>query len=338
MLTAHQPMGAWGTGRYGSPTRGRHGAAYALNGRPGVSDEVRERIVTIAREVGFTANEPARIMHGGAVRAVGLTMRRPAAAAFSVEVFRRELISGIQAELMMHGMGLALRFVGDGDEEIEVYRRWSAERRVGGVVVCDLEVGDPRVDVLATLRLPAVVVGGPVPGGRLTSLWCDDASAVRSSVDHLAELGHRRVVRVSGPSAMLHTAVRGKAFMARCKSRGVHATIVEADYTGEMGAKVTRRVLSAARQRPTAIVYDNDVMAVAAGRRRWGAAEALSIVAWEDSPGQAVRPALTVVRRDIVGLGQHAARLLLEAIAGEPPRDVQDQTPSLTVRASTGPI
>ncbi|GHJ43898.1 LacI family transcriptional regulator [Catellatospora sp. TT07R-123] len=319
----------------------RVAVSYALNGRPGVSDEVRERIVRIAREVGFSANGPAQALHGTVVRAVGLTMRRPSAA-FHIEVFRRELISGVQAELMTRGIGLALQFVDSLDAELEVYRRWGADRRVSGVLLCDLVADDPRVDLMAALDLPAVVVGGPVSGPRLSSVWNDDAAAVTESVLYLAALGHRRITRVGGPAEMLHTRQRNEAFLAACAQAGAHGLVLASDYTGEAGAQATRRILSAREQRPTAICYDNDVMAVAglavAAEMGLAVPADLSIVAYEDSPlCQVVHPPLTVLRRDIVAYGAHAARLLFDLIAGLPARSVLDHVATLAVRESTSP-
>ena len=134
----------------------RVAVSYALNGRPGVSDEVRRRIVQIAQEIGFSASGPARALHGAAERAVGLTMRRPSAA-YHIEVFRRELISGIQSELMAQGIGLALQFADNLDAEIQVYRRWSADRRVSGVLLCDLLADDPRIAATQQIDLPVPV-------------------------------------------------------------------------------------------------------------------------------------------------------------------------------------
>ncbi|PRY35632.1 LacI family DNA-binding transcriptional regulator [Umezawaea tangerina] len=313
----------------------------ALNGRPGVSAEVRDRVLAVAREVGFTANGSALALRGITSRAVGLVMRGPSSATIAVEVFRRELISGVQDELMTRDMGLVLRFVEDAAEELDVYRRWTAERRVGGVLLCDLETDDPRVGVLRDLGLPVVVVGGPAPDDGVTSVWCDDATAVADSVRHLAGLGHRHVARVSGPAAMAHTVVRDTAFRTTCAALGVRAPLVRADYSGSAGTRLTRRILSAP-DRPTAIAYDNDVMAVAglavAQEMDITVPSGLSIVAYEDSPlCRAVSPALTVLRRDLVGYGAHATRLLLDVLDGAPARTVEDRTAALVVRGSTGP-
>ncbi len=320
----------------------RVAVSYALNGRPGVSDEVRRRIVQIAQEIGFSASGPARALHGAAARAVGMTMRRPSTA-YHVEVFRRELISGIQSELMAQGIGLALQFADGIEAEIQVYRSWSADRRVSGVLLCDLLADDPRIAATQQIDLPVVVLGGPVTGQRMSSVWGDDATGVTELVRYLASLGHRRIIRVGGPAAMRHTVWRNEVFDTACTEAGVEGVVVASDYTGEAGAQATRRVLSSPLRRPTAICYDNDVMAVAglavAAEMGLAVPGDVSIVACEDSPlCQVVRPALTVLRRDIVAYGAHAARVLLELIAGEPPRAVLDHTASLVVRESSGPV
>ncbi|MDQ1653984.1 MAG: hypothetical protein QOI35_3184 [Cryptosporangiaceae bacterium] len=318
----------------------RVAVSYALNGRAGVSPELRERILALAREMGFRPSGPAMAMHGAAAKAIGLALRR-SSATLSVEVFPRLLISGIQTELSAHGFGLALQFVTGPDAEIAVYRRWSGERRVDGVLVCDLAVDDPRIAVLEDLRLPAVVVGGPDGTGGLTSLWSDDAAAVRETVGYLASLGHRRAALVSGPAGLAHTQRRTAAFQAACRSAGVDGSVLIADYTGEAGAQATRRILGSAR-RPSAIVYDNDVMAVAglgvAMEMGIAVPAALSIVAGEDSAlCQVVRPALTVLRRDVTAHGQRAAQLLFGAMAGSEPQSVQGERAALVTRGSTGP-
>ena len=66
----------------------RIAVSYALNGRPGVSADLRQRILGIARELGYRANGPALALHGAAAHAIGLVLLR-SSAALTVEVFRR---------------------------------------------------------------------------------------------------------------------------------------------------------------------------------------------------------------------------------------------------------
>src|SRR5699024_5287580 len=171
--------------------------SYALNGRPGVSEETRARILRIARDLGWAPNGPARALSpGGRVGAIGLVVDRPASV-LGVEPFFMRLVAGIESELVKRGVDLLLQVTADPQAEITAYRRWSAERRVDGVIMVDLRVDDPRVVEVEALPLPAVVLGGPEEAGSLACLWNDDASAMAEVVHYLAALGHRRVVQVA---------------------------------------------------------------------------------------------------------------------------------------------
>ena len=317
----------------------RIAVSYALNGRPGVSADLRQRILGIARELGYRANGPALALHGAAANAIGLVLLR-SSAALTVEVFRRQLIAGIQAELAGRGFGLALQLVADLGEETRVHRRWSAERRVDGVLICDPRVDDPRIAEVRRLGLPAALIAS-TPDDGLPGAWCDDVGWTLELADHLAGLGHVRVARVSGPPGMVHTAIRDDTMARACAERGMALTIVRADYTGSAGAERTRELLRG-RERPTAIVYDNDVMAVAglgvAGELGLAVPADLSIVACEDSPlCQVVGPPLTVIRRDIAAYGGLAVEQLFAALDGEVRPPVRAESGRLEVRRSTGP-
>ncbi len=315
--------------------------SYALNGQRGVSDATRRRILAIADEIGWNPNSAARALSGAKARAVGLALRRPARI-LGIEPFYMGLISGLEGELADRSYALTLQVVADQEAELRVYRRWWGERRVDGVFICDLRVEDRRVPVLEELQLPAVVIGGPVGVGKLANLWHDDAAALLETMEYLVALGHRRVARVAGLPELLHTAIRTKAFAEVREELDLHAAVtVSCDYTGEEGARATRRLLSSP-ERPTAIVYDNDVMAIAglavAQEMGLSVPADLSLVAWDDSPlCQLVHPPLTALRRDIASHGAQAARQLLAVIAGEPATSFQDEPAHLVPRGSTAP-
>ncbi|WP_327107617.1 LacI family DNA-binding transcriptional regulator [Nonomuraea glycinis] len=315
--------------------------SYALNDRPGVSPARRAAIKAIAEEIGWRPNSAARALNGAQARTVGLTLCRPARI-LGVEPFFMELISGIETELSTRSYALMLQVVTSPEQEMEIYDRWWGEGRVDGAFLVDLRFADPRVSALKELGLPAVVIGHPAAAGSLTPVWSDEAVPVRETVEYLAALGHRGIARVAGLPDLVHTVLRDQAFTAACQDLGLDRhTIMHTDYTGEEGARATRRLVSSPT-RPTAIVYDNDIMAVAgmsaAHEMRLDVPGDLSIVAWDDSPlSQVVRPALSALTRDIPAYGVHAARTLLSLIDGEEVAGVEDQAARLLPRGSTAP-
>lgn len=313
--------------------------SYALNDQPGVSVATRQRILEIANEIGWRPNVSARALSGQRTHSVGLIIAR-AARTLGVEPFFMQFISGMEAELSAYRTALLLQVVNDHKAANDALRLWWAERRIDGVFVTDLWRDDARVPVLGALGIPAVLVGRPRPDSTLPGVWSDDALATTSVVDYLVTLGHRRIARVAGLPVLDHTQLRTEAFLAATrKHRLPQAAVVETDYSWEDGARATRALL-AKRTRPTAITFDNDVMAVAAlsvaREMGIGVPEELSIVAGDDSQLCAlVSPALTALSRDIAAYGSHAARTLLRLVDTGESASYQDATPQLVPRAST---
>lgn len=312
--------------------------SFALNGQPGVSERTRSRVLDIARRIGWQPNSAARALSDGRAGAFGLVVDRPAAT-LGVEPFFMQLISGIQAELSANHVSLLFTIAQDQAAEIELYRSWWAQRRVDGVFVVDLRSDDPRIAVLEELGMPAVVIGHPSVAGSLPAVWHDDELVTRTVMEHLVALGHRRIGRVSGVPELRHTQIRTAAFAEAAAELGVTVVAVAGDYTGDSGARATEELLRA-EPRPTAIVYDNDLMAVSGlgAARRLGVdvPGEVSMVAWEDSPlCELVHPALTALHRDVLTYGMHAARRLLAAEGGNRAGNVKDASHELIRRASS---
>ena len=317
--------------------------SFALNGQPGVSQATRERILAIASEVGFQPSSAARALSDGRAGALGLVIDRPART-LGIEPFFVQLIAGIQSELSADHTALLFTMAEDQAAEIELYKTWWGQRRVDGVFLVDLQVRDRRVAVLRDLKLPAIVFGSPRGSGPLPAVWQDDAAAIRTVIEFLAGLGHRRLARVGGIARYWHSKLRADAFMKIAGDLGLNAVSVECDYTSELGADATRALLQGERP-PTAILYDNDLMALsglsAAQQLGIDVPGQLSIVAWDDSTlCELVHPPITALRRDIVATGAEGARRLRMLAGGASAGEVghvQEQPPVLTQRGSTGP-
>ena len=292
--------------------------SYALNGRPGVSEQTRERIMAVANELGWMPSNAARALRGGGTATVGLVITRDPAM-LGVEPFFMAFVAGIEQVISEQGYALLLQVTPDPDREANTYREWWSSRRVDGVFVTDLTIDDPRLTALDKLGLPAVVVGDPAHATGHATVWSDDAGAAQIAVAKLAELGHRRIAHVAGPRAFVHTQVRSEAIAEAARRLGIQSIgEINTDYTLEAGRAACEKLLSSPEP-PTAMIFDNDLTALGAvrGARARGVSVPgdLSILAWDDSPlCQLSEPPLSALSRNVSDYGAAAARALLALV------------------------
>ncbi|GAB3262285.1 LacI family DNA-binding transcriptional regulator [Kineosporia babensis] len=315
-------------------------ASFALNGRPGVSEQTRERVLALAEELNWAPNHAARTLSGITSMTVGFVLTRDVQE-FGMESFYLRLLTGAQFVLSSRGYALLFQMTHSVDEELAVLRRWSKERRVEGVIISDLRRADPRPAFLKELGLPAVLAGGPDPKRLLPAVTVDDGVAMRLLVEHLQQTGCRRLAYVSGPAELLHVHRRIGAFRKAASGVLADPGVVHTDYSEEQGLAATRRLIEA-DDRPDALVFDNEVLAVAGVRalRAAGLLAEISVASCEDSAiCVALQPSLTAVRRDPTVFGEAVARKLLRLVdspdgpAARP--DIEAQQPTIVVREST---
>ncbi len=314
--------------------------SYALNGRPGVSDRTRQRILDVARDLGWAPNRTARMLSGSRTDTFGLVLARDPRTLGS-EPFYMEFVAGVETVLADQSYALMLQMAPDLDAEMETYRKWFSERRVDALIVVDLQVDDPRVPLLTDLGMPAVFVGDPSLSGHFTNVWTDDAAAMHDAVVNLARLGHRRMARVAGLSNLGHVSIRDKAFHDALRRFGLKGQIVHADFSAEAGRQATRE-LATGPQPPTVILFDNDLMAVASlsalSELDIKVPEEMSLLAWDDSPlCEITHPQLSAMSHDVMNLGAHVARRLFGILDGEPAIAHLHSTPRYRSRGSTAP-
>lgn len=272
--------------------------------------------------------------------AVGLVLRR-SARQLAAEAFYSELIAGLEEVLAERGLQVLLQVVDSMGREMETYRRWAAMRAVRAAVVIDLIPNDPRPAMLAELRLPAIILGEPEPDVSMPAIRTDGYTPMVDAVERLADLGHRRIARVSGPADFVHTQERTRGLLDTAARLGIAAWLEEGDYTAESGRERTLSLLARVEP-PTAIIYDNDAMAIAglvAARHRGVAVpEHLSLIAWDDSQYcRLATPPLSAMSHDIHGRGSQAARALLVLLDGSDPGPLVADPPIFVGRGSTAP-
>jgi len=313
--------------------------SFALNDRPGVAPDTRDRILKIADDLGWVPSMRARALSTDRAYALGLVIARDPAI-IAGDPFFPAFISGLEQVLAPIGQSLVLSMVADEVAERASYERLAESGRVDGVVLTDLRHDDPRLALIADLGLHAVTLGFPDVASPFGVVSLDDGPGIHSVVDHLAGLGHSRIAHVAGASGMVHGKRRSDSFAAALREHDLDdSLIVETDFSAPEGARATAELI-ALDEPPTAIVYANDPMAVAgvgvAQRSGLRVPDDLSITGFDGSDvAQYMYPSLTTVTTSVTEWGRAAATLLLTAITGGDVVNVDLEPGRLVIREST---
>lgn len=331
-MTAPRKATIGDVARHAGVSKGTVSLAYS--GKRPVSEETRQRIFEAAEELQWTASHRARALATSRTGAIGLVVARDPEV-LATDAFFSKFISGCERVLAEHDMGLMLHAVTSPEAERLVYERLAAGR-ADGVILLDVQVEDPRFELVKRLGLPAVVLSAEEPTdgetAGLPTVFSDDSPAVTELVGRMAQAGHTRIAHVAGPDHYIHGRIRREAFAAAMREQGLDASlVVEGDFTAASGRDATAQLLDLADP-PTAILYANDMMAISglslARSRGLRVPEDLSISGYDDSELSAhLSPALTTVSTGAVQRGQIAVTTLLAEIAGEqPPHVLADHT------------
>jgi DNA-binding LacI/PurR family transcriptional regulator len=304
-----------------------------MRGSPHVSERRRQAVLQAARELGYRPNAVARSLVEGRTRLIG------AIVADLHNPFFAEFLDGLQESL--HGAGLRM-LVGSGRwdplfeaEAVEAF----LEMRVDGLVLLSVV---PESLKEAAASVPVVVVGERDVVG-VDIVVDDDELGASLAVDHLVELGHRRIAHIEG--ARSTTARYRRAGYEKAMHRhGLSAEIVveAGDFTEDGGYRAARALLRRDR-RPTAIFAPNDLVATgalsAADELGMRVPTQLSIVGYDNTHLAAIRHiSLTSVDQPRRDMGRVAAEMLTARI-GDPARVARQNlvVPHLVVRSTTGP-
>ncbi|RKT31516.1 LacI family transcriptional regulator [Microbacterium sp. AG1240] len=317
--------------------------SFVFNNRGGVGELAKARILRAAADLDWRPDARARALSSRRAQALGFVVRREPEL-FSTDPFFPQFIAGVESALSGVGYALVLHVVDGERAEHKAYGNFANESRVDGVFLTDLQLPDGRPAELERLGLPFVLVGPEAAAeGGYSPIGLDDAAGVRRAVRHLRALGHSRIAHVGGPERYVHSQVRRQAWAEELADLGLEqGPVVMADFTGAAGARATHELLDRAIP-PTAIVYANDLMAIAgmsaAMDRGLRVPEDLSIVGFDDIPlAPYVVPPLTTVRQDVIEWGRACARTLIALVEGREPDPVQLPAVEFVVRGSTGRV
>ncbi|MGF0173446.1 LacI family DNA-binding transcriptional regulator [Streptomyces sp. Marseille-Q5077] len=306
--------------------------------QPGASQETRDRVLRVADEIGYQPDNAARLLARGRSRTLGVM--------FIVhQTFHTDLIAGIYPEAERLGYDVLLSGTTPGRSEAKAIEALLSHR-CEGLILLAPDAEPAYLDELGH-RAAAVSVGRRAPGARVDFVHSAEGKGVRQAMDHLVELGHRRIVHIDGGRGP-GSAERRRAYRAAMRRHGLESEVrvLPGAHTEDSGID-TGRLLLAERDRglplPTAVLAGNDrcAMGLLMTLTRAGVEvpRDMSVVGYDDSHLSHLMPiGLTTVRQDAVLMAEYAVRFAVERLEKpelEPREAVLD--PKLVVRGTSGP-
>jgi LacI family transcriptional regulator len=310
-----------------------------INGLSYVSQEIRERVLEVVRRHDYYPNAHARSLASGRSNIIGLVISD------ITNPFFPELVKGMETAAFERGCELILANTNYDSSRLSNYVRRFIERGVGGVALMTSEVDSAVTSELARRNVSVVCLDIAQPGPHVSNLLVDYESGIDQAVAHLAELGHRRIAFVGGPSGMSSAERRLSAVRDSLRRRldADPVAVFEGDFRLESGRDAAQTILSGERQ-ATAVVAANDMMALGVMQECRSAGVAipgdLSIIGFDDiAIASLTEPALTTVSLSRQALGREAVAALMGTIEDAAHQGMEIPIPTtLVVRRSTARV
>jgi LacI family transcriptional regulator len=309
-------------------------ASRALNSQPGVSEEKRAEILRIAEDMGYVANRFAQRLSGGKSHVIGVIAQLHT-------LYTSDLVLGIGSALRSSKYEMLVYSLSDADSQppeavISLLRQF-----VDGIIVI-LPFQSEYLTSLTAADLPIVTID---EGARdsFPEIVADNYQGARLAVQHLADLGHRRIGFIAGDNRLASARDRERAFRDMQAQLGLDTDselIVTGNFLQQGGFKAAKELLKL-KVPPTAIFAANDVSAVGAlsAIRDEGldVPSDMSLVGFDDiAIAHQVYPPLTTVKQPSAQMARAAVNTIVAMIAGiEPASQVITLPTELVIRQST---
>lgn len=317
--------------------------SYALNGGPrSVPAEIRERVLELARELNYRPNRVARSMVTGRSHTIGIVPPEVTEDVF-LSPYLHLALNGIANEAGLQHQDILL-FTRYNETEHDEMVSVIVDGRVDGVIFIAPHFSHKTVELATSLHLPCVTVSGaPLEG--VLSFSVDNEKGVQQALQHLYDLGHRKIAHIAGRLDMPDAILRLQGYQSFLRTHRIpyrEEWVAMGQFQIDGGRRAMAQLLDLP-DRPTAVMCANDEMAIGAMltafERGLRVPEDVSVVGFDMTPGSAnVYPQLTTVRQPIGDLGRIAVRSLIAIIEGREPDAPTIYDTELVIRASTATI
>ncbi|EXG80466.1 LacI family DNA-binding transcriptional regulator [Cryptosporangium arvum] len=307
-----------------------------MNSDPGLNirPETRVRVLASVKALGYRPNAAARTLRTRRSRTIGLFVPDHADPVYA------EIVTGAEAAAAERGCVLV---TGSGRvaDSAQPYLDLLADGRVDGLLLAGGVTATPAA--LRESGMPWLLLNRSMADAT-RHVVLDDEGAAAMAVEHLVNLGHRRIAHLAGPDGSDTASRRASGYRAAMRRHGATpdpGLAVRADYTADGGFQAMTELLGRT-PRPTAVFVANVTSAIGAVRAAYRCGvrvpSELSIVAVHDLPfAEYLVPALTTVRMPLQELGRRGVEKLTTTDPDAPVSETVGAPMELVRRESTAP-
>ena len=315
-------------------------ASKALNDMGRLKQETRERVMAAANELGFRPNSLAQSLHRAKSMTVGV---------LSTDSFGRftfPIVEALEERLAEHGIAIFMCNATDDPAREKQHLDQLLGKRIDGLLVTARRMDMRPAIAVPGKSMPVIYVFSQTDDPDALCLLPDDYGGAALGVQHLVDIGRKRIAHIAGPITFEAVTLRQQGYVDTLAKAGLKpgkGHVLNGKWSELWGREAVAQLFDGAAEKPDALFCDNDQIArgaVDALRERGldvpGDVAVVGFDNW-DVMALAARPPLTSVDMNLRELGRVAGERLIAMMAGERLRGVERLTCSLVVRQSSDP-
>ncbi len=295
----------------------------ALNNKPGVSHEMRLKVLKKAEELGYVVNSLARGMKISRTFTIGVLISDIKNPYFS------EVISSMERVLYAKKYNLIICNVGESSVKEREYLELLVSKKVDGIIAAP-SAERKNLSIYRNLirhGMKITLFDRLIESIEVDSVVVDNKAATYEAVRYLSNLGHKKIGAIYGIEKSYTGSERLKGFMEAVKDFKVECRtewLQNGEFSEEKSYERALDILKR-KNRPTALIAMNNFMTLGIMRAikdlKLKVPQDISIIGFDNAEWMKVcSPTITTVAQPTEAIGMTAATLLLDAIESETPR------------------
>ncbi|MBG6185028.1 LacI family transcriptional regulator [Arthrobacter sp. CAN_A214] len=304
-----------------------------MNGSFTVDPTIAARVRSVAGELKYQANPVGRSLARGKTETIGILVPDLANPMFQA------VLHGLSSAAAEDGYRVLIADSSETSSEESILAA-EARRRGDGVVLCAPRMNEAELNELAPSLQPMVLINRNASDGT-PSLSVDYAQGIQELAEHLVELGHRRLLFLSGPETSASNRLRLLGLDSfRASHPAVEVSLEQCGFSFASGYDAASLVVASGA---TGVMAFNDLVAMGllSGLHEQGVSvpQDLSVTGFDDIPFAAyTSPPLTTAAVPLTMLGEQAWHRLHQLLQGSVPEEPETIfRTEIQVRGSTGP-